>query len=917
MSTRGYSTVNVPGLASAPAVGIAGDLYYDTALGLFRVSNGSAWVSLAPIDSPTFTGTVNAALLDLTTAATATAATSYWVETGSDGILRPKTLANVKAEVVTTAAVNTAAATTVGTVTSGVWNAGAITSSGTVSATGLAGSLLSAANPLALGTVGPGTSAIPSRQDHVHPTTGLALDSLVVHLAGTETITGAKTFSLPVNIGNSSAMNSNALKILAPGSQTIQMSNLDTNNTTKYTLISMSQYGLTADPEGFSLIGGIGGSSNNDVAIGGYFGETNAATSITFYTAANTTTLSGTARMSIDSGGTVNVVANLTVGTTIAATSTISASGLAGSLLSSANPLALGTVGPGTSAIPSRQDHVHPTTGLMANPMTTLGDVIYGGASGTPTRLAGDTSNANRFLRSVSSGGVAAAPSWQAIAVADVTGAATDSLVVHLAGTETITGQKSFTNTATYFSSASSSSPQAIVLNTNTDANGGYFILRKMPSDNAIVASDSLGTLMWQATDTAGGVRNAAYITAIATGANTATYVPTRLDFYVTSSAGTTQAGLTLNSDQSVQLYGALFAPAATTSIPSIRLPHGTAPSSPTNGDVWTTTGGMWGRINGLTVQHPGIVISDTAPTPAYTGLIWLDSVSGGTFIYYDSFWVEIGSAGGQLIAPVTITGTAAASIPLTIKGAPSQSVDFFQIKDSSNTVLLSLDTSGGLNVPTGPIKPRAGSTGEPPILFTTGSNLSSAAQGAVEWDGDSMFTTADTTNGPGRQVNVAIQRVYLASAASAITTGTDFFPSLRPMMKASKLIHFRYQLMFTKNTAGTVTFQLKNSAAANFTFIQATFQLFLQATGALAAVGDIQMGYAAGAATLSFGATKSLTAAANYTAIIEGWCVAASNTRLSVAPSAYGAGTITTIVGSTMWCADYGTYNTNYGNLG
>lgn len=42
--------------------------------------------------------------------------------------------------------------------------------------------------------------------------------------------------------------------------------------------------------------------------------------------------------------------------------------------------------------------------------------------------------------------------------------------------------------------------------------------------------------------------------------------------------------------------------PAATTAIPSIRLPHGTAPSSPTNGDIWTTTAGIFVRINGATI---------------------------------------------------------------------------------------------------------------------------------------------------------------------------------------------------------------------------------------------------------------------------------------------------------------------------
>lgn len=87
--------------------------------------NGStgAVTGIAPLNSPTFTGTVTAPTLSLTTADTATAASHYFVETDSDGILRPKILANVIAEIVTTAAVNSAAATTVGTITSGTWNA--------------------------------------------------------------------------------------------------------------------------------------------------------------------------------------------------------------------------------------------------------------------------------------------------------------------------------------------------------------------------------------------------------------------------------------------------------------------------------------------------------------------------------------------------------------------------------------------------------------------------------------------------------------------------------------------------------------------------------------------------------------------------------------------------------------------------
>ena len=57
---------------------------------------------------------------------------------------------------------------------------------------------------------------------------------------------------------------------------------------------------------------------------------------------------------------------------------------------------------------------------VLANPMTTLGDLNYGGASGVPTRLAGDTSNTRKFLREQSSGGVATAPAWDTFLIGDI-----------------------------------------------------------------------------------------------------------------------------------------------------------------------------------------------------------------------------------------------------------------------------------------------------------------------------------------------------------------------------------------------------------------------------------------------------------------------------------------------------------------
>ena len=58
--------------------------------------------------------------------------------------------------------------------------------------------------------------------------------------------------------------------------------------------------------------------------------------------------------------------------------------------------------------------------GGFANPMSALGDIIYGGASGAATRLAGNTAAAKRFLVQTGDGTISAAPTWGTIAVGDV-----------------------------------------------------------------------------------------------------------------------------------------------------------------------------------------------------------------------------------------------------------------------------------------------------------------------------------------------------------------------------------------------------------------------------------------------------------------------------------------------------------------
>lgn len=60
-----------------------------------------------------------------------------------------------------------------------------------------------------------------------------------------------------------------------------------------------------------------------------------------------------------------------------------------------------------------------PSSGF-ANPMTTLGDLMYEDATPAATRLAGNTTSTKKFLTQTGTGAVSAAPAWNTIAAADV-----------------------------------------------------------------------------------------------------------------------------------------------------------------------------------------------------------------------------------------------------------------------------------------------------------------------------------------------------------------------------------------------------------------------------------------------------------------------------------------------------------------
>jgi hypothetical protein len=89
-----------------------------------------------------------------------------------------------------------------------------------------------------------------------------------------------------------------------------------------------------------------------------------------------------------------------------------------------------------------------------------------------------------------------------------------------------------------------------------------------------------------------------------------------------------------------------IIGPVPTTSLATFRLPHGTAPSAPTDGDLWTTTAGAYVRINGSTIGPLGtggasvgdpVYIQATQPTG--TRFMWWDISTS-----VPTLWIEDGT---------------------------------------------------------------------------------------------------------------------------------------------------------------------------------------------------------------------------------------------------------------------------------
>lgn len=151
---------------------------------------------------------------------------------------------------------------------------------------------------------------------------------------------------------------------------------------------------------------------------------------------------------------------------------------------------------------------------------------------------------------------------------------------------------------------------------------------------------------------------------------------------------GSIAVGTSISIGAGISASTAALFPASTTSISSIRIPHGSAPSSPVNGDIWTTTSGVFARINGATqALGAGTIAGSIAVNQVAVGS-GTDTIAGSSAVTWDGTNYRINGLVG-------INGAPAARFHIT--QAASTTADGIRITDGAAIWNIYGDSTGAL----------------------------------------------------------------------------------------------------------------------------------------------------------------------------------------------------------------------------
>jgi hypothetical protein len=315
-----------------------------------------------------------------------------------------------------------------------------------------------------------------------------------------------------------------------------------------------------------------------------------------------------------------------------------------------------------------------------------------------------------------------------------------------------------------------------------------------------------------------------------------------------------------------VDALGKVNTVAATTASAGLNVAHGVAPTSPVNGDIWTTTGGVFARINAGTTQLMNLGSTQTVSgsiTFSNANLVLGSSTAAGTIAIGNGATVS-GSTKNVNIATNGVSGSTTtmtlgpSASASTIDIGPSVLTSTFGLGTGNNLTGATKTVNIGTNGTTGTTAINIGSTSGTTITVNGATTFTGATQTLGNSTGASTINvgTGATLTATTKAVNIGTGGVAGSTTNIAIGTtsgGTNAITVNGPTTFTSSITAANNSITLGSGTATSV-FNFANGA----TLSGSTKAVELGTQGAAGSTTTIAIGGTAGTSTTTLNGTTN-----------------------------------------------------------
>lgn len=286
------------------------------------------------------------------------------------------------------------------------------------------------------------------------------------------------------------------------------------------------------------------------------------------------------------------------------------------------------------------------------------------------------------------------------------------------------------------------------------------------------VADDPLGSIEFYGVNNSGGAVQGALIQACVDGTISSSNIPVRLEFYTSNVLTGMSLAMTISGGRQVTMTNGLTVSAGSVTV--------------TTGSITATAGGITATAGD--VKAGGDLIAGTNGT-------------GGTTVY--GRYHVVNPAGVFTIRD--LNGTVVDMFKMQADGQPADNIVGYIGPTSPTNQIFAWEVASGKMTVFNTFSLASGTTSDPPLMFSSGSNLTTPAAGAMEYDGVVFYATPAAS---ARMVVDTTQFIQLSSAytLTSQTAAQKLFNSTTNGAVTLAVGTYDFECMFSLSSMSTAT---------------------------------------------------------------------------------------------------------------